>query len=269
MKSNVFNYSRRVNVMSRLTFSFFFIMAFFVAPAQKIKSIEQTSIKYRQQLAIDGNLTEWGDSLTYRYEKQQLQYEIANDDKNIYVAMHVKDNSWQMQALHQGFNLIINKDGKKRDGAEITFPIPDRESLRALAAKDANEKASDARQAVLGTARAIFVKGLVDVVDGPISLENNFEIKAAVKIDSNAISYEAVIPFERLDLGNKDEATLAFNVKINGVTMRTVGGGTMPMASNRGYGYRDPYGYGNQPSRKEARKESGQWLLLKLAKPSL
>lgn len=268
MESNVFNYSKLMNVLNRLTFSFLLIIPLFSVNAQKLNSIEQRVINYQPQIKVDGDLADWGDSLRYRYEKQLLQYEIANDDENVYIAMRVMDSSSQMQALHQGFNLIINKEGKKKEGMEITFPIPDRESLRALATKDSEEKPSDVRKAVLDAARAIYVRGLVDVVDGGISLENSYEIKTAVKIDTNAVSYEAAIPFERLGISTEDHLELAFNVKINGVIMRTVGGGPIPMGRYRGYGYRDPYGYyGNQPTRKEARKESGQWLLLKLAKP--
>jgi len=268
MKSNWFSYSKRMNVLNKLTFSFLLITSFFGAYAQKLKSVEQIEMKYRPQIKIDGDLTDWGDSLIYRYEKQLLQYEIANDDKNIYVAMHVQDNAWQMQALHQGFNLTINKEGKRKEGMEIAFPIPDRESLRALATKDREEKQHDIRIAVLGSARAIYVKGLVDVVDGPVSLENNYGIKVAVKIDTNAVSYEAAIPFERLGINANEHLALAFNVKINGVVMRTVGDSPLSRGNYRDYGYRDPYGYyRNQPTRKEAQKESGQWLLLKLAKP--
>lgn len=257
-----------MNVLNRLTFSFLLIVSFCCAHAQKLKSVEQIETIYRPQIKIDGDLEDWGDSLIYRYEKQLLQYEIANDDKNIYLAMRVMDKGWQMQALHQGFNLTINKEGKKKDGMEIAFPIPDRESLRALAAKDREEKQDDIRKAVLGVANAIYVKGLVDVVDGPVSLENSYGIKAAVKIDTNAVSYEAAIPFERLGINSNEHLELAFNVKINGVVMRTVGGNPLARGNYRDYGYRDPYRYyGNQPTRKEAQKESGQWLLLKLAKP--
>lgn len=232
------------------------------------KSVTPSQLDFKANIQIDGDLAEWGDSLRYYYDKQSLQYEIANDDKQIYVAMRVKEGNWQMQALHQGFNLLVNKDGKKKDGASITFPVPDRESLRSLASGDKDEKPADMREGILNAVRAIFVGGMVDVVDGPVSLENSYGFKAAVKIDSlDAVCYEAVIPFQHVGLASSSNKEVAFNVKINGVIMRSVGGGR-PMGRYGYGGYGDPYGYyGSQPTRKEAQKEPGTWIILPLAKP--
>jgi len=258
-----------VRIKKIIVFSWM-VLGFFTLHAQTRKSIAPSTINFKSAIKIDGDLSEWGDSLRYYFEKQDLRYEIANDGAHLYVAMQVKDGAWQMQALHQGFNFTINKEGKKKDGASITFPLPDRESLRALAAKDKDEKPSDARKGILGTVRGIYVKGMTDVVDGLISLENNYGIKTAVAIDSNdALCYEAVIPLKRIGISFNDTGELAFNIKINGVIMRTVGGGR---AMNRygygSYGYGYPYSsYGMQPTRKEAQQEPGVWVILPLAKP--
>lgn len=238
----------------------------FVVSGQQRKSVAPTMIDFKSGIQIDGSLSDWGDSLRYYYDKQDLQFEIANDERQVYVAMRVKDASWQMQALHQGFNLAINRDGKKKDGASITFPVPDRESLRALASMDADERPTDIRQGVLNAVRAVFVRRMVDVLDGPISLENNYGIKAAVSVDSlDAVCYEAVVPFDRLGLEPSSNKEVAFNVKINGIIMRTVGGG-QPVGryGYGGYGY--PYGnYNGRPTRKEAQQEPGVWFVLPLA----
>jgi len=243
------------------------MLSFLVGSAQKRKSISPDVMSFKTNIQIDGNLSEWGDSLRYFFDKQDLQYEIAQDNGHIYIAMRVKDGSWQMQALHQGFNFVINAEGKKKDGATIVFPVPDRESLRALARKDEEEKNADIRRGVLGTVRGIYVKGMTDVVDGLISLENNYGIKTAVTIDSSdAVCYEAVIPFERISPSLFTSQTLAFNIKINGIIMKTVGGGR---SMNRyGYGgFGNPYGYyGSQPTRREAHQEPGVWFLLPLIK---
>lgn len=251
-----------------IAFSWIFLN-FLTLHAQKQKSLAPLAIDFKAAVQIDGNLSEWGDSLRYFFEKQDLRYEIANDKEHLYIAMQVKDGAWQMQALHQGFNFVINKEGKKRDGASITFPLPDRESLRALAAKDKDEKPADARKGILGTVRGIYVDGMIDIVDGLISLENNYGIKTAVAIDSNdALCYEAVIPLKRIGISSTDTKELAFNVKINGVIMRTVGGGAMNRYGYGSYGYGYPYNsYGRQPTRKEAQQEPGVWIILPLAKP--
>ncbi|QNL50911.1 hypothetical protein H8S90_04800 [Olivibacter sp. SDN3] len=263
--------SEKMKMVNRIVALIFFTLCFIAVWGQKIKSVTPSQLDYRSSVQVDGDLSDWGDSLRFIYDKQLLQYEIANDDHNLYVAMRVRDGAQQMQALHQGFNFMINKEGKKKEGAAVTFPIPDRESLRSLAAKEEEEKPEDMRTGILSTVRAIYVSGLDDVVDGPISLENNYGIKTAVAIDSSdAICYEAVIPLQRLGIDHTIENKLAFNLKINGIVMRTVGGGMPANRYNRygGYGYGYPYGYGAQLSRKEARQEPGVWVVLPLAKPN-
>lgn len=246
-----------------ITFFLSLILSASVGFAQKRKSLSQERMYYNAGIQINGDLSDWGDSLHYFYNKQGLQYEVAQDDTHIYIAMRVKDDSWQMQALYQGFSFLINCEGKKKEGPTLVFPVPDRESLRALASKDKDEQVSDVRMGILGAVRGIYVKEMVDVVDGLISLENNYGIKTAVRIDSaDALCYEAAIPFERISSSLSMKQVLAFNIKINGMIMRTVGGGR-PM-NRYGYGGMGYGGYGMQPTRKEAHKEPGVWLTFPL-----
>jgi len=236
------------------------------ALAQKLKSSIPNELRYKRNISVDGELSDWDDTLHYQYEKQRLQYEIANDDAHIYVAMRVVDIDAQMQALHQGFSIGINKEGKKKEAASLSFPVPDRESLRSLMAKDNDQRPADMRLGLLKAVRAFYVYGLVDVVDGPISLDNDYGIRAVVAIDStDALCYEAVIPLSHLGIDPETVENVAFNVKINGTMLRTVGGAA-PMGNRYGgYGY--PSAYGRQPLRKEAQQEPGLWFILPLAKP--
>lgn len=253
----------RFHKVSRLIF-ISLLLSTYVAYGQKRKSIAPARIDFKSNIHVDGDLSEWGDSLRYYYDKQELQYEIANDERQLYIGMRVRNGSWQMQALHQGFSFLVNKEGKKKEGASILFPVPDRESLRSLTTGDEDEKPADMRKGILNAVRALFIYGMADIVDGPISLKNNYGIKAAVKIDSaDALCYEAVIPFERLGLILDKSGEVALNIKINGVIMQNVEN-ARPVGRS-GYG---GYGYnGAQPSRKAARQEPGEWIVLPLAKP--
>ncbi|WP_028295907.1 hypothetical protein [Olivibacter sitiensis] len=234
---------------------------------------EAESLLYLMPVSIDGNLEEWGDSLRFSYEKQHLQFDLANDGTNLYIAMKTSDPDAQMQALRQGFNFTVNVDGKKKDGPTITFPIPDREALRSLMALPDDEKPEDIRAGILSTVKAIYISGFKDIVDGAISLQNNFGIhaKAAVDSASDALCFEAQIPLDRLYMAD-EKAPLAMNIKINGIIVRMVSdnsnmspyGNSMRRRMYGGYGY--PY-YGNMgqgPMRREARQEPGKWIVLPL-----
>lgn len=236
---------------------------------------EAGNIVYNPSIAIDGSLADWGDSLRFSYEKQNIAFDIANDGEHLYVAMKTIDIDAQMQALRQGFNIMINTEGKKKPGPEITFPIPDRESLRTLMALNEEDRPVDIREGILTTVKAIYVSGFDDLVDGPISLKNHYGIEAMVTLDSakNSLSYEVKIPLSRLFLHYEGQP-LAFNVKINGTIVRMVSDTNLNnpygrMGQRGGYGSNYGYPYfgnmGNQTMRRETREEPGKWITLPLA----
>src|SRR5690606_24348653 len=115
--------------------SLVFIMGSLSLQAQKNQTLSNT---WNNGVKIDGDLSEWGDSLTYYFSDQDLHYSISNDDQYLYVAIKVKNKDKQTQAAFNGFALTINKDGKKKDGPSFSFPIPDRSALRALSNQEFN-----------------------------------------------------------------------------------------------------------------------------------
>src|ERR1700712_1677740 len=74
-------------------------------------------------IAIDGDIKEWGDSLSYYNKEKQLNYGIANDAENLYVAIRIKDRSEQIRVLRAGLTLSIDTRGKKKETFSITFPV--------------------------------------------------------------------------------------------------------------------------------------------------
>ena len=75
-------------------------------------------------LNIDGDLKEWGDSLRYYDAGQKINYTLASDKDNIYIAIRLKDRFDQIRLLNAGLTLGINTKGKKSDIYTITFPAP-------------------------------------------------------------------------------------------------------------------------------------------------
>lgn len=248
--------------MIRSTFFLFFVFAFSSAQAQKIQTLKST---WANKVDINGDLTEWGDSLAYYFNDQDLHYSFANDDTYLYVAIRVKNKDKQIQAVFNGFKISIGPDSKKKEAPSLTFPLPDRAALRALSNQEF-EKPEDLRKGAISTIRAYYVRGFSAILDGPVSLDNNYGIKAAVSIDSaDYLCYESAIRLDQLNLPNQ-ESGFPINLKINGL-IRTQYNVTSPMRSRRGspYGY-DPYGYDQRPrSVTRSREEPGVWQYLHLA----
>lgn len=234
--------------------------------AQRNKGSVQQTLDWASGIRVDGVLDDWGDTLLYEHAAQKLQYQIKNDNEHIYVAMRIVDMERQLQVLGQGCSFMINTAGKKREGPAVIYPVADRLAFRAIMSADNDNRPEDMREGALKAIRAIYIMRFEDVLDGQISLDNNYGIYASAAIDSSdALCFEAVIPFDRLGILADDAHELAFNVKINGVIIPTSGGAGNYMRRGYPYGYGSPYGYGqNMPAR--PREEPGVWVVAPLAK---
>lgn len=246
--------------MIRISFMFCFFFAL-SAYAQKSQTIESN---WNNNVEINGDLSEWGDSLSYYFSDQDLQYSFANDDTYLYIAIRVKNKDKQIQAVFNGFKISFNLNGKKKEGPSLTFPLPDRAALRALVSQEFN-RPKDPREGAINTIRAYYVQNFPTILDGPISLDNNYGIKASVLIDSaDHLCYESAIRLDQLNLPSQ-QSVFAINVKINGVIRsQYTNSNTM---GRRGYPY--GYGYGGYNQRPRTiirdREEPGIWQNLKLS----
>lgn len=245
-----------------------FISLFLIGVSSSLKAQknERISSVWNNDVKIDGELSEWNDSLTYYFDDQDLHYSISNDDQYLYVAIRVKNKDKQSQAVFNGFALTINRDGKKKDGPSFSYPIPDRSALRALSNQEFNAP-TDLRKVALSTIRAFHVRNFPNILDGAISLENNYGIRAAVLIDTmDRLCYESAIQLDQLNL-DTNQGGFAINIKINGLikTQYTTGGARR---NHRGspYGYGNYYGYDDRPRTIISnREEPGTWRFITLA----
>src|SRR5690606_19911667 len=136
------------------------------------------------------------------------------------------------------------------------FPLPDVAALRAMNSKEEYEKAENSRETGLNLTRAISIIGFPSIIDGRISLENNYGIKTFAKKDStdDTLIYEADISIKQLNI-NKD-TPFALNLRINDISH------TRFVTRNR-----DMYGrYIGERSGITTKIEPGVWNILKLAK---
>lgn len=213
---------------------------------------------WNSKLTVDADLSDWGDSLSYYFEDQGIHYEIANDRQFLYVACRIPDRGQQIQALLHGITITINASGKKKSGPQLIFPLPDQAALRAIPSDGTPPQ--DIRLTAIESIRAIYVNEFRNIVNGPISLQNNFGISASAKIDSSdALCYEAAIAIDELQLD--PTKSFALNLRINKRTQHTYYRED-PRRYSR-YGYR--YGYGSRPEKTTTvRQEPGIWLLLNL-----
>jgi hypothetical protein len=178
-------------------------------------------------IKIDGSLQEWGDSLRYYNEEKKLNFTLANDKDNIYIALRLNDRSEQTRLLNGGLTISIDTKGKKKEAFVLTYPVPDPNTDGkmgpAMAMRKPTGEVTQADRDALVRERLtklhnIKVTGFKDIEGDMITTTNTYGIKAAVDYDANGyLVYEACIPLKFFGDFKADKDMWAFNFKINGV----------------------------------------------------
>lgn len=217
----------------------------FTADAQS-KSIKNLK-KSAQNIVVDGNLKDWGDSLNYYNPDKKIHYALAENQENLYFAIRIENRDQQEQAMRNGITLAFNPEGKKKETYSLTFPSPDRDENSMFIMPKADhaiteqqlkqEDMEERRKADLLKLRDIQVKGFPDVETDHITTANTYGIKTVLQFDdSGALVYEAAIPVKMLhsDLTSKP---WAFDIKINSFTASNSNhDGLKPPGENGGMG---------------------------------
>lgn len=178
------------------------------------------------QITVDGNLKDWGDSLSYYSEAKKISYSLASDKESLYFAIRIQDRAQQAQAMHNGITLSFNPEGKKKETYSLTFPSPDQgeNSLYVMPKADnaiteqqlKQEDMEERRKADLLKLRDIEVKGFKDIETDHITTANTYGIKTVLSMDDKgALVYEAAIPIKMLHLDNLNNKPWLFDIKIN------------------------------------------------------
>jgi hypothetical protein len=179
-------------------------------------------------IVIDGDLKDWGDSLRYYNKDKQLNYALANDQENLYMAIRINDRSEQIRVLRAGLTLSIDTRGKKKETFTMTFPVGD-QSPQAMAenAQDLQGGSNDVKledreelvKARLTKLREIKVAGFKDIESETMTTSNTYGFKVAIDYDKDgSLVYEAAIPLKFFHADDLSKNEWAFNFKINGIT---------------------------------------------------
>jgi hypothetical protein len=179
-------------------------------------------------IVIDGDIKEWGDSLRYYNQDKQLNYSLANDQENLYMAIRINDRSEQIRILRAGLTLSIDTRGKKKESFTMTFPVGD-QSAQGMAetAQDLQSSNSDVKQedrdelaqARLTKLREIKVTGFKDIESETMTTSNTYGFKVAIDYDKDGnLVYEAAIPLKFFHADDLTKNEWAFNFRINGIT---------------------------------------------------
>lgn len=143
---------------------------------------------YKTDVVVDGRNTEWKMPLSKKNTITGITYEIANDERNIYMIVRVTDTTSIRQIRQNGLEVWINKDGKTKNTTGITYPMtPDKPKDKRLVSI-LNEDGFTWNINELKLTGFLLENGRQPVKGCPV--------KVAIKKDSSdCLVYEAAIPF--------------------------------------------------------------------------
>jgi len=188
-------------------------------------------------ITADGDLGDWQDSLSMFHSDSKLFYALANDEDHIYLALQSKNPELLSKIMIGGITFSVNTEVEKKNPPRVTFPILDRTPGKPKSSREVLSK-EEIQDQTLERIKDIRVFGFKEIIDGPISLQNNYGIRAAAGFDSrNNFVQEIAIPIRLLNIVNRNEE-ITYKIRINGIGERpNTARSSYPMSP-----YGNPYG---------------------------
>lgn len=249
-----------------------------IAYGQKLKTEQEGNMRAPAGIKIDGKLTEWPAFQTYN-KTTQINYILANDDKNLYFVVKSTDATNIQKILGGGISLAINTEDKKKDkdAFVLTYPVLDRSLMRGIAGRGGNGGGGggfgggrggrgggggrggnaggppaidtaamiQSRKDALGTVKEMKAVGFKDIPDSVLSIYNTVGIKVAGSIDDKGnFLYELSVPLSLLNLTVGTSKEFAYDVKLNGLQFGNRQPGQGGQGGGRGQGGGGGFGGG-------------------------
>ena len=255
MRTNILKFTK----IALITFCFM-VSSLTVTQAQKLSDVQDVSV-WASAVKVDGKHNEWENNFKAMNKSTNLTYTLANDAKNLYLAIQSKDVTNNSKILLGGISLTVNPSGKKNDkeGFKVIYPVVARRrpggapgagggattGVRVQGGpggggfgrfQDMSPMQRDSMQRAIARtqlvgAKEIKVFGFKDIPDSLISIYNEYSIKTIASIsDEGVFMYELSIPLELLEMSADKPKEFSYNIKLNGLQINFGGfaGGARP-----------------------------------------
>ncbi len=144
----------------------------------------------------DGKTDDWPMPLRFSNGSYTLQYNVTNDDKNIYVCVSSKDAATQLRILRSGMTIWLDPKGEKNKTIGLYFPMrkqPDPERYRGRNNGDISTREAE----LLLQSNYYNTTGFLDMENGQFGVsDTKGPIQLAIKHNDqdSLLVYEAMIP---------------------------------------------------------------------------
>lgn len=181
--------------------------------AQKNKVVLQSNYA-TQPVLIDGLSTDWAADLFHENKASKLVYAVSNNDSTLFLVVKGTAPQDLQRLLLGGIDFSMNFSGEKNDLQTITFPLMPR-NVRTSASKPTSNTAQE-----LANLKEIGVSGFEQLLDGKISVKNDYGIRAAAGIDETGLLvFEYALPMKLLHSDALKSDIFVCQIKVNGLNI--------------------------------------------------
>ncbi len=165
-------------------------------------SMYQSSWQAKPVVA-DGNPNEWSLPLRYSDSESGLQYNVTNDETNLYICIRATELPIQMKIMSSGMEIWLDPSGKNKETVGIQFPMPGMHDRKPMAENTQPDFSKGRNQSRMNMAEEyhlqkprIALTGFKTDYNGTFLAADSKGVKASIDWnEQNFMTYELVVPF--------------------------------------------------------------------------
>lgn len=245
-----------------LNYKYLFVVYLALLPlvifSQKLPKVQIGSVTAPVDVLIDGKSKELNDIYKAYNPNNRIFYTLSNDNNNLYLTIKAKEPVAIEKLIIDGTTLIISKETSRSKqfietgNISLTFPkndvthtgveggaeyydtykkdtVANKENIKLIYNKY--------NRLALSTFKKIGIKGIKEILDSTILVDNDYGIKAMAQYnDRMEMVYELAIPIKYLGLSA--DSRFSYYIRLNGTPdVEKVPPGTPrgPMVTNEGH----------------------------------
>jgi len=214
-------------ILMKQVLSIIFLSALALATrAQKLPSVQTSSVIAPNNIKIDGSPMEWTGGFQAYNGATEIYYTIANDNECLYLVVQATDDGIIQKIVAGGITLTLRSADKKSTvmPATISYPIVPAVYSQGVSYKLRTNKILSAAQLqalntqISGHIKEIPITGARGIADSSVSVYNDLGIKAAGLIDKQKIyTCEIALPLKYIQQVFDASGSCRYRLQVNGL----------------------------------------------------
>mgnify|MGYP001546213068 CR=1 FL=1 len=198
----------------------------FTAQAQKLPNIQAAGLRLPAETKIDGTASEWNNKFQAYNKANGIFYTLANNNENVYLAVKATDPHFIEKILSGGITLTIKSTDKKDKTSPVSIdylfvPLVERYAMmKKIKGGDAAAPYTpdDINKQFTADAKQVDVRGIKEIPDTLISINNDAVIKVAARFDDKkALTYELSLPLKYIQQNLGTNTSFNYDIKLNAI----------------------------------------------------